>query len=82
MTTQNNPENQNTTPLSGSGQISKTAYPLWFVVEFPGTDQENIVQEFWTARDAYRFIERNYTDDECEADVMKRNDDGFLTTEF
>ena len=54
----------------------------WVVVEFAGTDRENEVIDFPTAREAFRYVERNYTEDECDVDVMKRRDDGVLTTEF
>ncbi len=57
-------------------------YPAWVVVEFPGTDRENVVIDFYTAREAFRYLERNYTDDECDVDVMRRGEDGTLTTEF
>jgi IS4 transposase len=67
------------------GQISMKATAHnpnpWVVVEFPGTDNENIVVDFPTAREAFRYIERNYTEDECDVDVMRRRD-GVLTTEF
>lgn len=86
MTTSNHPENLNTDEAHDLGQIStkpaKPDYPAWVVVEHPGTDDENIVIDFYTAREAYRYIERNYTEDECDVDVMKRREDGVLTTEF
>jgi len=54
----------------------------WVVVEFAGTDREQIVIDFPTAREAFRYIERNYCEDECDVDVMKRRNDGVLTTEY
>lgn len=95
MKSANNPKNEtNSTLAQGSGQIStkearaheaameNDTYPEWVVVEFPGTDRENIVIDFYTAREAFRYIERNYSEDECDVDVMKRRNDGVLTTDF
>jgi len=87
MKTANNPENQQPHGLGNLGQISTGRASEhnpnpWVVVEFPGTDREQIVIDYPTAREAFRFVERNYTEDECDVDVMKRRDDGVLTTEF
>lgn len=86
MNTTNHPKNQNPT---GSGKpvqiISRaTAFnPLpWVIVENAGTDNENIVIDFATFREACNYIDRNYTDDDCPADIMRRRDDGVLTTEY
>jgi len=54
----------------------------WVIVENPGTDDENIVIDFATYREACRWIDRNYTDDDCPADILRRLDDGTLTTEY
>lgn len=54
----------------------------WVVVENAGTDNENLVIDFATFREASNYIDRNYTDDDCPADIMRRRDDGVLTTEF
>ena len=49
----------------------------WVVVAYPGTDQEDIVDDFATERAARDFLR------ECpETDLMKRLDDGTLTTDF
>ena len=86
MTTKTNQENQKPNGQHDLGQITSKANPkakkVWAVVEFSGTDRESEVAEFDTMREAFRFVERNYTDDECFADVMKRDGAGFLTTEF
>lgn len=94
MAVLNKPENRNTNEAHDLGQIStkearaheaameNDTYPEWVVVEFPGTDRENLVIDFYTAREAFRYIERNYSEDECDVDVMRRRDDGILTTEF
>lgn len=86
MQSANNPENQQQQGARGSVQINlkETDFnPVpWVVVEKPGQDDENIVADFATLREAYRFIDRNYTEDECDADVMRRLDDGTLTTDF
>lgn len=57
-------------------------YTPWNVVEFPGTDRENVIVAFATAREAFNYVNRQYSDDDCDVDVMKRREDGFLTTEF
>lgn len=98
MTISNNPENLKSNGQHDLGRITlkpceSKAYDSrgteeqrnpnpWVVVEFPGTDREQIVIDYPTAREAFRFIERNYTEDECDVDVMRRRDDGVLTTEF
>lgn len=54
----------------------------WVIVENLGTEFADIVIDFATFREAARWIERNYTDDNCPADIMRRRDDGVLTTEY
>ena len=54
----------------------------WVIVENPGTDDENIVIDFGTVKEAYRYLATNYEEDDVTADVMRRNDDGTLTTMF
>ena len=54
----------------------------WVVVENAGTDNENLVIDFATFREASNYVDRNYTDDDCPADIMRRRDDGILTTEY
>lgn len=86
MTTTNHPANQQPHGLGNLGQISSTATPHnpmpWVIVENAGTDNENLVIDFATFREACNYIDRNYTDDDCPADIMRRRDDGVLTTEF
>ncbi|MES2367186.1 MAG: hypothetical protein V4563_15015 [Pseudomonadota bacterium] len=52
--------------------------PKWAVVENAGTDSEEIIREFMHWGEASRF--RNY----CGRgfDLMKRDENGYLTTEF
>ncbi|MBS1157779.1 MAG: hypothetical protein H6R15_198 [Proteobacteria bacterium] len=54
----------------------------WVIIENAGTDNENIVIDFATFREACNYIDRNYTDDDCPADIMRRRNDGVLTTEY
>lgn len=54
----------------------------YYVVEFPGCSSEQVVFECTSAHAANHFINRHYTDDDCPVDVMKRDRDGNLTTEF
>ena len=80
----NNPENQNGKAEDGSTvQISaKTSNPFpWVVVENPGTDDEYIGGDFATFREAFNNGKTWYGQDE-DWIVMRRNDDGTLTTEF
>lgn len=89
MTTANNPENQQNHAALGSGQINarhthKPGNPRfhYVVVESPGTEFEKIVYTASRFEIARNWMERHYTDDFCPADVMKRDRDGTLTTEF
>lgn len=86
MTATNNPKNQQPHGLGNLVQINKrqgnTKARPWVIVENPGTDFEKVVAEFEDYRHACNWMERNYTDDDCPADVMRRRDDGFLTTEY
>jgi len=86
MKTANNPENQQPHGLGNLGQISTShAYPQWVVVEQAGTDDESIVNDHYTFREAAQNIARNYYPDEREelgVQIMKRLPDGTLTTEF
>lgn len=84
MATANNPENKQ--PQGGAadlGQISRKPinFPQWVLVKDPGTDNESIEDDFWELREAAIALVKNY--DESEAvDIMKRLEDGTLTTEF
>lgn len=49
----------------------------WVVVTDPGTDQEDILADFRTATQARQFMRAH-----PDTDLMKRLDDGSLTTEF
>lgn len=89
MTTANKPENQQPHGLHDLGQIStrharKPGNPRfpWVVVESPGTEFEKIVYTASRFEIARNWMERHYTDDQCPADVMKRDRAGNLTTEF
>lgn len=64
--------------------MSKNPNP-WVIVENAGQDNENEVADFKNFLMAHRFCLRNYYDDELESlnvQIMKRQDDGTLTTEF
>lgn len=84
MATTDNPKNkQKQREGNNLGQISATAhnpYP-WVVVENPGTENEYIGGDFATMREALKAGRAWYHDDE-EWDVMRRNDDGTLTTDY
>jgi hypothetical protein len=57
----------------------------WVVVENAGTDDESIRGDFGKYREAMRAIENWYYADELEnmnVQLMRRNDDGTLTTEY
>ncbi len=58
----------------------------WVVVSFPGTDRENIIQECATFKEAMSAKKQYWYDDNGlnydDIDIMKRLDDGTLTTEF
>lgn len=57
----------------------------YVTVEYAGTDEEYITAEFRTADEAYAFankIDKAKARRVTEVDVMKRLDDGALTTEF
>lgn len=86
MTTADHPANQQPHGLGNLVQINRKATAFnpkpWVVVENAGTDNENLVIDFATFREACNWIDRNYTDDDCPADIMRRNDDGTLTTEY
>ena len=53
----------------------------WVVVINAGTDNEDIVIDFPMYVEALYFCADEFDVDE-NADVMRRNDDGTLTTEF
>lgn len=88
MKNADHPENRKPHGPHDLGQISIKATATrhnpkpWVVVENPGTDNESIVIDFGTFREACNWIDRNYTDDDCPADIMRRLDDGVLTTEY
>lgn len=53
----------------------------WVVIEKPGQDDEKIVADFATFMDASYYASSNGYE-EGEADIMKRQTDGTLTTEY
>lgn len=81
MATTDNPENKQL-PHEGNnlGQISAKTF---VIVENPGTDREDIWDEFETIDQAMQELKR-MGDDDCgyDLDIMKRRPDGTLTTEF
>ncbi len=48
----------------------------WVVVENPGTDRQRVVADFDSYVEAYGWVRKS------EGDVMRRMDDGTLTTEY
>lgn len=83
MTTANNPENHQNHAAQGSGQITDTPLP-WVIVEKAGTDDESIYSDHATYRAAIQhaieFLGAEFYEDGF--DIMRRRDDGALTTEF
>lgn len=55
--------------------------PAWIVVEAPGTDREIVLSEHATSHAARRELRERQDDGEF-VDLMKRESDGTLTTEF
>jgi hypothetical protein len=58
-----------------------TCAPAWVIVERPGADDETVVCEYASQLEARRAF-RDMQDDGAEVDLMKRESDGTLTTEF
>lgn len=57
----------------------------WVIIENAGQDNENEVADFKTSLEASRYMKSYYYDseiDELNVQIMKRQDDGTLTTEF
>jgi len=57
----------------------------WVIVEKAGTDDESIRADFGQFSEAHRACLKWYDTDELEelsVSIMKRNDDGILTTEY
>lgn len=75
-----NPENQQPHGLRNLVQISRKAYPQWVVVQNAGTDDESIVNDFYTYDAATSYV-ADFSYDFDGLDIMKRNPDGTLTTE-
>lgn len=86
MTTQRNPENQQKHRPHDLGQISEGRNPNpWVLVEQAGTDDESIREDFATFRGASLAMKNYYYWDELETlnvQIMRRRDDGVLTTEY
>jgi hypothetical protein len=74
MTTANN---ITSTPGSESCNAIQGNPKPWVVVRNPGRDDEDIVDDFATSTKAYRFIKNN-----PGTDLMKRLNDGSLTSDF
>lgn len=55
--------------------------PAWVIVERPGADDETVISEHASQHEARRAF-RNLQDDGQPVDLMKRERDGTLTTEF
>lgn len=53
----------------------------WVIVENPGTDCEDVHSDYKTFREAIKALDA-YFYDEDGAQIMRRNDDGTLTTEY
>lgn len=57
----------------------------WVIVEYAGQDDESIRADFANYRDAIRAIKNWYYPDELQnlsVKIMRRRDDGVLTTEY
>lgn len=60
------------------------SYP-WVIVEFAGRDAEEIASEHHSFSDAAKKLHRSYDEDDIEGmpvSIMRRNEDGTLTTEY
>lgn len=53
----------------------------WVVVAHPGTEEEKALIDFRTFKRACAYVRENSTT-KCPMGVMKRLEDGTLTTEF
>lgn len=82
----NNPENQKPNGPHDLGQIIASQNPFpWVVVEKAGRDDEQIANDFRTFKEACENLEDWYGEDERESFpviIMRRRDDGTLTTEY
>lgn len=70
--------------LNGHNSTRHNPKP-WVLVEQAGTDDESIREDFSTFSSASRAMKDYYYWDELETlnvQIMRRNDDGTLTTEF
>lgn len=83
MDTSNKPKNQKPNGLHDLGQIPKNANP-WVIVEKAGTDEEDIFNDFPTYCAAMQCAKAYFGPDfpDQGVDIVKRLDDGTLTTEF
>lgn len=86
MNTQRNPENLNSEAPNSAVQISAEMHNPnpWVIVEGVGTDDESFYCDYPTYRAAIQSAIRELGPEFAEEgyDIMKRNDDGTLTTEF
>lgn len=92
MQTANKPENNNNSheahPSLGKADNTKRHHNInypWVIVEFAGRDAEEIASEHRTFSDACKKLHRSYDDDDIEGmpvSIMRRNENGTLTTEF
>lgn len=70
--------------LNGHNATEQNPCP-WVLVEQAGTDDESIREDFATFKAARLTLKNYYYCDEIEAlnvQIMRRNDDGTLTTEY
>lgn len=86
MTTANHSTNEQPHGLGNLGQIIEERNPKpWVLIEQAGTDDESIRKDFATFRDASRAMKDYYYWNEIETlnvQIMRRNNDGTLTTEY
>jgi hypothetical protein len=92
MTISHKPENTSKTneanpslgKLTDTERHNNINYP-WVIVEGAGCDDEQIASEHRSFSDAVKKMHRAYDDDEIEGMpvcIMKRDENGTLTTEF
>lgn len=86
MENANNPQNQKPNGPHDLGQITKKHNPKpWAVVENAGMNDEDIAGDFATFAEANRAVKNWYYPDEVRnmnIQIMRRRDDGVLTTEY
>jgi len=73
--------NRNPHVIGDQVQVSAKAYPQWVIVDRAGTDEESIVNDFFTFEAAKSYVEEFSYDFEGLV-IMRRREDGVLTTEY